>query len=229
MIECPVCKTQNSSLAIVCVQCHGFLQTRVQTLDFFETIWQMTESPAIAMKRIILSEQKNYIHLLAGFFGIGIFTVWLWAVRGGWMFENLQWVILALILIGPLVGIAFLYLLSWMTGVGGSLLHGRASFRNTKVVVGYALFPVALASFFLVPLELGLFGMYLFTSNPPIEVVKPSAAYVLYALNGLACLWSLYLYVTGTEILFEWKKIQSVVLAIVCFALVCLLFFMRPW
>ncbi len=227
MIECPVCKTNNSNLAVTCVQCHSFLQTRVQTLNFFETLWLMTESPKVAMKRIILSEQKNYIHLLTGVFGIGLFCSWLWVVRGGWMFENLQWAILALIIVGPIAGIFIMYLSTFIILILSKLLKGRGTYRNVKVILAYSLFPLSLASVFLVPLELGLFGMYLFTSNPPIELIKPLGAYLLMGLNAMAIVWSFILFMKGSRILYEWSTIRSMLLTLMAFGFLSCIFIIK--
>lgn len=230
MIECPVCSTNNGDLSVVCKKCGGYLQTRVQTLDLFDTLWMLIESPKSAFKRISLSEQKNYIHFLAAVSGIGFAFCWLWRVRGGMLFDNnLQILILAGLLTGPVVGIIVLYLGSIFYYLGARLLKGMSRFRDAKAVLAYAMVPLTLATILLLPLELGFFGMSFFTSNPSPMVLKPVSYIVLIGMDGLAVVWSYILLVIGTRVLFSKGRLLSVALSLFTLAVIGLVFFRMPW
>ncbi len=229
MIECPVCTTKNGDLSVVCTSCGGYLQTRVQTLDLFQTLWQLIESPGKAFKRIILSEQKNYIHFLASVGGIGFIFTWLWRTHGGLFFENLMWLILLGILAGPVAGIAILYIGSAVSSVSSRTTGIRRRFRDVKSVFGYSLVPLVFATVFLMPLKLGLYGLYFFTGNPSPMVLNPAPYMVLLALDGLAVLWSVVLLAIGTHVLTSTRWRTSFILSVVTFAVIGSLFVPVPW
>ncbi|MGD0339365.1 MAG: Yip1 family protein [Bacteroidota bacterium] len=229
MIECPVCTTRNGDLSVVCSKCGGYLQARVQTLDLFDTLWALTESPKKTFKRICLSEQKNYIHFLAAVSGIGVGFTWLWRVHGGWFFENnLQLLILTGILAGPVIGIILLYLVSFFYFCFARLMKGAGRFRDAKAVLAYAMVPLMLATIFILPLELGFFGIYFFTANPSPMILKPVAYIVLISLDGLSVLWSFILLVIGTRVLFAKGRITSIVLSLCALAVIGSFFFGIP-
>ena len=215
---------------MICSHCGGYLQTRIQTLDLFDTLWMLIESPRRAFKRICLAEQKNYIHFLAAVVGVEIVALWLWRARGGLLFENnLQFLILALILSGPLVGVLVLYAGSFVYSTIARLMNARTRFREVKAVLAYALIPLMLAAVFLVPIELGLFGMSLFTGNPSPMVLKPGAYIVLIGMNGLAVLWTFVLLVIGTRVLLAKGPLRSVFLALCTLAVIAVLVIRVPW
>jgi hypothetical protein len=230
MIECPVCATKNGDLSVVCSQCGGYLQTRVQTLDLFDTLWTLIESPRRTFKKICLSEQKNYIHFLAAVIGVDLVFLWLWRARGGLLFENnLQLLILALILSGPLVGILVLYVGSCVYSIIARLMNARTRFREAKAILAYALTPLVLAAMVLVPIELGLFGMSFFTGNPSPMVLKPVAYSVLIGMNVLTVLWTSILLVIGTRVLLAKGRIASIILSLCTLAVIGLLILKVPW
>jgi hypothetical protein len=230
MIECPVCATKNGDLAVVCSQCGGYLQARVQALDLFDTLWNLIESPRRTFKRICLSEQKNYIHFLAAACGLDFVLMWLWHVQGGLLFENnLQLLILGLIFSGPLIGIFLLYVGSGLYYILARLVKARVRFREVKAILAYAMVPLMLAAVFLIPLELGLFGLSFFTRNPAPMVLKPGAYIVLLGMNVLTIIWTYILLVIGTRVLLAKGRLVSMVLSFCTLALFGVLIFRVPW
>ena len=71
---CPICQHENHHLAVVCVSCGSYLQTRVDNLDLFATAGKLIERPRQAFHAIAISRHKNYTILLAtlsGFASMG--------------------------------------------------------------------------------------------------------------------------------------------------------------
>jgi hypothetical protein len=230
MIECSVCRTKNGDLRVVCSHCGGYLQARVQTLDLFETLWMLIESPHRAFKRICLSEQKNYIHFLAAVCGVDFVLCFLWYVRGGWLFEyNLQVLILALTLSGPIAGILLLYIGTGVHYLLARVMKSRPGFREVKAILAYAMVPLMFASVFLVPLELGLFGLSFFTRNPSPMVLKPGSYIVLLGMNGLTIVWTYILLVIGTRVLLAKGRVVSMVLSFCTLAVIGMVIFKVLW
>jgi hypothetical protein len=199
MIQCPNCGVENGDLVIVCLRCGSFLQARVPTLDLFDTIWQLIESPRKAMRRIALAVHKNYAIFLASFYGIGLAFFLLWILDLGEVFNNLLYLLFTAILIGPALGIIHIFLTSLIGVLTGRLLGTRMQFSNVLGVAAYATIPVNLSIVFVLPIELMTFGLFMFAQNPSPFVIKPIPYIIFMILDGLAILWSLGLFVMGAR------------------------------
>jgi len=184
---------------IVCMRCGSFLQARVPTLDLFDTIWQLIESPRKAMRRIALAVHKNYVIFLSSFYGIGLAFFLLWVLNLGEAFSNLLYLIFTAILIGPALGIIHVFLTSLVGVLIGRLMRTRMQFSNVLGVAAYATIPVNLSVVFVLPIELMTFGLFMFAQNPSPFVIKPIPYIIFMVLDGLAILWSLSLFVIGVR------------------------------
>lgn len=201
MIQCPNCGVENGDLVIVCLRCGSFLQTRVPTLDLFDTIWQMIEAPRKAMRKVALAVHKNYAIFLSSFYGIGLAFFLLWVLNLGEVFNNLLYLLFTAILIGPALGIIHIFLASLIGVIIGRLLRARMQFSNVLGVAAYATVPVILSIVFILPIELMTFGLFMFAQNPSPFVIKPVPYIVFMVLDGLAIFWSLGLFVIGIRII----------------------------
>jgi hypothetical protein len=175
----------------LCVSCGSYVQDRVPTLDFFATVWTMVEYPGAALKRIVLAEHKNYVLMLAMFFGVSVGFALFWAGHRGDRYENIAHLMLAASAIGLLIAIPFFYVLTGIIHGLMALLGGNAPWRNTYAVTGWALFPFTFATMIVLPIELAAFGLLFFSDNPSPYEVKPLVYSVLIGMDGLLTLWSL--------------------------------------
>jgi hypothetical protein len=201
MIHCPNCGVENGDLMIVCIRCGGFLQARIPTLDLFDTVWRMIETPRKAMRRIVLAIHKNYTIFLSAFYGIGVAFFLLWVLNLGEVFPNLLYLIFTAILIGPALGIIHVFLASVIGVLVGRLLKTRMRFSNVLGVAAYATVPVNLSIVFILPIELMTFGLFMFADNPPPYVIKLVPYIIFMILDGLAVVWSLGLFAIGIRII----------------------------
>jgi len=218
MIACTVCGTPNDEFAVVCVSCKSFLQTKVDNLNLFETLWALMESPRAAFRRIALARNKNYVIVLSSLLGIaGVYAV-IWLRALGPRFPNLAFLVGAGILAGPPLGIVLVLLLSVLVHRLGRLLGGRGTYRNVRAVVAYAAVPVVYSLVIVFPVEIALFGTYFFSNNPPPLVINPAAYVVLLGMDGAALLWSLALLVEATVVVngFGRGKALIVASAVIC-------------
>ena len=217
MITCRVCGMQHDDLAVVCSSCGGYLQSKVDSLNLFETLWQLVESPGLAFKRIVLSRHKNYLILLSGLVGINVVFAVFWLRNLGGQFSNLLTLLGAGILIGIPVGVAFVSLLSVVISLGIRVLGRAVSVRNVAAVVAYAGMPLVLALMIIFPLEIAVFGMDFFGNNPPPMVINPLAYWALLGFDSMALLWSLILLYRGVSALTGFgqrKALMATVLAV---------------
>jgi len=213
MIACTVCGAQNDDFAVVCASCKSFLQTKVDNLNLFETLWALMESPRAAFRRIALARNKNYVILLGSLLGIATVYAVIWLRTMGPQFPNLALLVGAGVLAGPPAGILLVLILSLVVHRTGRLLGGRGTFRNVRAVVTYAAVPVVYSLVLVFPAEIALFGTYFFSNNPPPLVINPVAYVVLLALDGAAVLWSLALLVEATGVVNGFGRWRAVIVA----------------
>jgi hypothetical protein len=222
MIECTVCGTQNDQFAVVCVSCKSFLQTKVDNLNLFETLWGLMESPRAAFRRIALARNKNYVLLLSCLLGIAIVYFVLWFKNLGNRFPDFALLLGAGIVAGPLVGIVCAYLYSLLVHLLGRLLGGHGSYRNVRAAAVYASVPIVYSLFLVFPIEIAIFGPYFFSDNPPPLVIDPAADIVLLGFDCIAALWSLVLLIEGSVVVNGFGRGKAVILAAVVVSLTSL-------
>ena len=184
--RCSVCEAINDPMAQTCASCGAFLRDRIATLDFFQTVFGMIDQPRSTFLRIARSEQKNYVFMLYGFTGIALLSYVLFLSRIGDHQVTFASVLAILFLIGPLFGLLVFPLLAWiMMTLMNRLRKEKVRYRLTASFVAYALIPFLAVSFVLVPVELGVFGDYLFSINPAPWQLKPMIFWILASLNAV--------------------------------------------
>lgn len=198
MITCSVCSTENSDLSLVCSSCKGFLQGRADALDLFATIWGLVESPRATFKRIVLAKHKNYSILLSSLFGICLVFNIAWYKSLASVFASLAPIVGAAIVLGPLLGILVVFLISVILQLITKTYGGNGTRGNVFAAIAYATMPMAVSLVFLVPLDVAIFGMDFFGTNPPPMLIKPVEYAVLIGLKSVAALYALYLLTEAT-------------------------------
>lgn len=219
MIACTVCGTQNDEFAVICVSCKGFLQTKVDNLNLFETLWSLMETPRAAFRRIALSRHKNYVILLSCLLGMALVYSVIWFKSLGPKFPNFALLVGAGVILGPFAGILTTFVFSLLVHRVGRMLGGRGSFRNVRAATVYASVPIVYSLVLVFPIEIAIFGSYFFSDNPPPLVINPAAYIVLLGFDGAAVLWSLLLLIEGTVVVNGFTRGKAAVVAAVMVAL----------
>lgn len=190
-MRCAVCGADNSELALRCAACGAYVRDRVPALNLFATLWAVIESPREAFLRVARSEQKNYA---VGIFGATgpLFLAGAAAAAGAGDTDlHFGLLFLGVFLAGPPLGMllwtAATYVLRLLLPEGAL---PKARFRALMPLVAYALFPAALSALVLLPVQLGIFGRYLFSANPYPWMLQPAAFWILLGLEGAFLLWS---------------------------------------
>lgn len=200
MIKCPVCGFENDDLAVVCPSCKSYVQGKVDTLNLFETIWGLMESPGRTFKKIALARTKNYVIALAALAGIAAVYAAFWSMEIGRSIDGLPAILGIGAAVGVPAGILGLLLLSLLLRLGARLSGGAGTLRNVFAVSAYAATPVVLSLVIVFPVEIALFGVYLFDRNPSPMVLKPVPYVVLGAIDALAFFWSAALLAVGLTV-----------------------------
>lgn len=221
MIKCPVCFAENNDFATVCVKCKAFLQDRIPNINLFETAWRVIESPQTAFRQIVLAEHKNFSLFLFTFFGISVAFTAFWFFKLGNRFfsllDVLQWAFIS----GVAIGLASALFLTIVYYIAARALGGRAGIRDSMGLLAYALVPIVISLFLVLPIELLTFGMYLFTSNPSPYSIKPLSFILLAGFDALVGIWTLILSVVATRVghrLSTAKSLAVIALTLLLFA-----------
>jgi hypothetical protein len=213
MITCQVCGTENDDLSVVCRSCKSYVQGKVDTLNLFETMWGLIESPSRTFKKIALARSKNYVLPLAAICGIAAVYAVFWAVQIGRTIEGLVSILGIGFGIGLPAGILGLLLLSMVLRAAARALGGTGTLKNVFAVCAYASTPILLSLVVVFPVEIALFGIYLFDRNPSPMVLKPVPYIVLAVIDGLALLWAFLLLGIGLRVATGLTRVRAYALA----------------
>lgn len=216
MLRCPTCDFENDAYATICANCRGYLQNRVPNLDLFATIWGIVESPRSTFRRIALAEHKNYAFVLFGGLGVAIAFTLFWYHRIGAVIESIPGLIGAGFALGVVLGPMLALLLPGAAHVVLRASGLKVRFRNSLAALAYAASPVVFSVAVILPIELAIFGTYLFTSNPSPYALKPVAYVILIGFDSLLALWSLSLGVIGLRVVHQtsWGRGVAAVLGV---------------
>jgi hypothetical protein len=216
MLRCPTCNAENDSYALICTNCRGYLQNRVPNLDLFETVWGVVESPPGTFRRIALAEHKNYSFVLFTGLGVAIMFTLFWLHRFGNVIDSIPGLLGAGLAAGIVVGPILGFVLPGVAHLVLTLSGVKVRFRNSLAALAYAVSPVVSSVVIILPIELALFGMYLFTSNPSPYALKPVAYVMLIGFDSLLALWSILLGVVGLKVVHQtsWARAAIAVVAV---------------
>ena len=220
MITCTVCGAQNDALAIVCTSCRSFLQTKVDNLNLFETLWGLMETPGATFRRIALARHKNYTVLLSSLLGCSLIYGIAWYKSLGGSFANLAILVLSGLVAGPAVGTAFVVVVALLIRACGRIFGGKGSFKNVFAAAAYATAPIVYSLVLVFPIEIAVFGIYFFGNNPPPTVINPLAYAILIGLDGAAVLWSWVLLAMGVPVALGVTRVKGGIVATVVVGLI---------
>ncbi len=214
MITCSVCGQQNDDLSALCSACRGFLQGKVENIDLFQTIWQLIETPGAAFKKIVLARHKNYAYVLSALLGISLALGIFWLKKLAPMFTNLLTLVGSGGLVGIPLGLVFVLILSIVVAITVRLFGGKASVKNAFAIISYASVPIVLSLVFVFPLEIAIFGVDFFGTNPPPMLLNPAVYMALLGFDTFAVGWTFLLLFRGLSVLTGFRTVKCAVVTL---------------
>ena len=192
-VTCPNCNSENPFYNSVCSRCKYYLRDRIYNLDLWAMVNSLIESPSKAFRTIIFSEHKNFIFFIIFFAAIKylINARFIAMMSKGDFQSTIGLEYSYLIVIG--ITIIFFILFSLVHRLSGKLNEINMRFKDTLALILYSQIPLLLGLFVLFPLELVIFGDYLFSLNPTPFVIKGSIAYFFLIVEISLILWSTFL------------------------------------
>lgn len=218
MIICPVCNTINHHLEIICKQCGGYIQTKIENIDLFQKLWQLIENPVKAFKHIAIAKHKNYIIFLTSLFGMSFLFLLFEYINIGRIIN--RGVLIALAGMGGGIGFGFFFLaiLTWITlGFSKLFKSPPTKFWNLFSVIAYSTVPIIYIFIFLLPIKLLTYGIILYTSNPSPVLVNASVSYISWFLEALMFAWFIVLFNTASRVVFEFNFFKAITMTLAIF------------
>ncbi|HQT90672.1 MAG TPA: hypothetical protein PL001_01435, partial [Candidatus Kryptobacter bacterium] len=174
MSKCQVCSADNLDFATRCKSCGGILQDSVKALDLFSTIYSVWRFPDSTLRKIVLATHRNYSLLLAALEGIGLSFFALFIVKAADIY-SLQFPLLlgAGLALGLIVFLPSIYAFGALSYATFRVRRTGASLKGYISGLVYAMHPIALGAVILIPMDVAVFGSYLFSNNPPPQVINP--------------------------------------------------------
>ncbi len=215
MTKCPVCDADNLEFATRCISCGSFLQQSVKTLDLFSTIFELWRHPVFALRRILLAEHKNYTILIAVLEAVTLSFLSLYIVKAADIYSLELWKLIA-----TGTGLAlFVFLPAMYLFLVLSYLVLRPKKRGVTLkgfISGtvYSLHPLAFSAAVFLPSEIAVFGPYVFSNNPPPQVINPLPFYFLGFLDLASAVAALVFATRLINILFGAKRRVTVLMAV---------------
>lgn len=198
-----MCETDNLDLAVRCSSCGSILQDSVKALDLFTTIFNIWRYPDATLRKIILASHRNYSLVLAALEGIGLSFLALYIIKAADIY-SVQFG--RLLIIGSILGlVVFLPAVYAFGGVSFVALRGwrsGASLKGFLSSIIYALHPLAIGTVLLVPMQVAVFGSFLFSNNPSPQVINPVSFYFLAFLDIVFVIAVFYLLLRLAKVVF---------------------------
>jgi hypothetical protein len=148
--------------------------------------------PDFTLRKIVLAEHGNYTILLALLESVGLSFLFLFLIKAADVYTVELWRLLVSGAgIGLLVFLPCVYLFSIASYVVARVWRSGASLKGFVSGIIYAMHPVGLSAVILLPIEVAVFGAYLFSNNPSPHIINPLPFYFLGFLDfvfGLAAL-----------------------------------------
>ena len=192
-VVCSNCKSENPFYKAICENCKSYLRDRVYNIDLGKVLARLIESPTAGYKTIIFSEHKNFITFLILFavlkFEIDATFLSLFFNKHSISLNNFfgGYIVLLIIIAGLILFI------SYVVNAFDKSLGYTTRIKDYFSIYVYSFIPHIFGLIILFPLELVMFGGYIFSVNPSPFDIKEFIAYALLIIELLIIIWSFFL------------------------------------
>ena len=189
-VTCQHCKSENPFYRTTCLNCKSHLRDRVYNLDLWKTIGLLIVNPSEAFKIIIFSEQKNFILFILIFASFKyLITTRFVAMSTLGEFQTSTGLIVSYLIVLACIS-GFMFLFAFLFTLIGKNFSLQTRFKDNLAILCYTQSTHVISLFILFPIELIVFGDYIFSLNPSPFVLKKNIAYLLSGIEIVFILWS---------------------------------------
>lgn len=195
-ITCPSCGSLNFDYDYKCFSCKSFLREKIVNIDLGETLLRLIDSPSEIFHKIKLAEHKNYLLLILIFLSFR-FLILSRFISVPLTQKSVETDIFILVIVSLINTFSLFVLLAFISQKALDLNKVKGRFKDILSVLTYSFVPNVFALLILFPIELVFYGEYLFSNNPYPYQIKESVFYLLFGLEILMMIWSVFLLMTG--------------------------------
>ncbi len=227
-ISCKNCSGKNPYFNLTCNNCSAYLRDRVYNIDIWNLQWKLIESPVQAFKKIIFAEHKNLtifsLFLISLKILINLFILFPW-ISG----ETISFQIFPkFFLYGTFGFYFFIILTSIITKLILGLFGNETKLKDIFSSLVFVNFPHIYSLIFLFPIEILIFGSYLFSTEPSPFLVNEFPAYIIVILEIIILLHTIFLSGAGTYA-FTKSKISALIFAVIYTILLSAYFYLSTY
>ena len=192
---CANCGNENPFYQVVCSKCNYFIREKVINLDLWKTLGLLIENPLVAFRNIIFSEHKNFIILIVLLSSIKLLidSRFLAVISVGEFSSSIGLIVSYCIVF--IAWSVFLILYTLLISYSLKFSNIKNRLKDNLAIIIYSQFPLVLGVIVLFPLEIIIFGDYIFSANPSPFVIKEFPAFILFIMECLLIVWSILLMV----------------------------------
>ncbi len=196
IVNCPNCNSVNPYFNTNCSVCNFFLRDKIPNINLGEIILSLIESPNKAFERIILSNNKNYVLLLLTFLSVRFFILSRF-ISIPFTNQNSDFELLTTYTYFFITTGLMIFIISHLINLFCRIIKVHSRFKDVFSVLVFSFFPSSIAIFLLYPIELTVYGKYLFSNNPYPFDIKENVFYVFIVFELFLIIWSFILQIKG--------------------------------
>lgn len=192
-ITCPHCKSDNAFYNVTCNKCGYYLRDKIYNIDLWSIIIKLIDNPSKAFRNIIYAEHKNFIFFILLFISAKVLinSRFLSMVSVGEFQTTLELFFSYLIVLVSVLIFFIVFTFAYKALCIFQSVHFR--FADIISLIIYSQIPFVFGLIILFPLELVIFGDYLFSINPSPFLIKGSIAYLFLVMELALILWNIFL------------------------------------
>ena len=192
-VACPNCKCENPMYNSVCSNCRFYLRDRIFNIDLWSIVSSIVESPTDAFRKIINAEHKNFIFFILIFICMKfIINVRFISMVSLGEFQSTMELFYSYLIVFGIISVFFL-LFSLSQRIIGKMNDINIRLKDSFAIIIYAQLPFLFGLIILFPLELVIFGDFLFSLNPTPFIIKGVISYLFFALELTLVVWNAFL------------------------------------
>lgn len=225
VLVCKSCSTENAFYNQTCTKCKSYLREKIYNIDLWSVFSLLIESPTKAFTKIIYSEHKNFITFLFVLIALKSLIIARFMAVPFLSPDKITSSILISGLLLFLILAVYLILISYIHNVVIKSYKIENRFKDLLAIHTFSFSPLIFSLFILFPLELVIYGPYLFSNNPYPFQIKETVFYILLSVEILVLLYCFVLQFFGFKVQTKSNiySFLSAFIGLISYLLVCYL------
>lgn len=213
-LKCSVCSFDNFILDYKCINCGTIIREKVTSINLGDLLKDLLFNVDFAIKRVLYAEHKTYLFVILLVSALKFTILTLINIS----FIDLDTRFQSSIFVTSIFVFWCLYFLiiSFLFGKFFQFITRiKLKFKTTLTLILFPLTYFSISIFLFFPVELMLFGKYLFSNNPSIFEINFSKALAIIILESVVLLYSLFLLFKSLVFILHKNLLSFLLMAII--------------